>query len=165
MIESKYKRFQTSLIETKEDLLTFKLSGNLFWINDKIYANMCSYPLKEEDRPNFLKTFTEEELEGNFLNRIHKIKVYIRTEEDEYLDGKHVGFDELKTIIEDNIKTGRTSRIHIDYSDEEVIYLPLYSNILRSSAIMAHKKLKQMEYQMLYVDVDIQLTNDFINLF
>ncbi len=143
--ESQYKY---SHIEKPSDVTMLPLINNLFGLNNRIYANLGSHIMTEEDKKMYLSYFDKSELEYPCLNRLFQVHISLRNFDDEYTVIDSIDFKQLFDLVKsDNDKYDRIfARLNDTgnktYKELGVLYLPLGSDIIRTASNYAFQEME-----------------------
>mgnify|MGYP003493369750 CR=1 FL=1 len=159
--------FKYSLIQHPDDIIRMPLMRNLFGINNRIYANLGSYTMNEDEKSNLKKIFDDEELKYPCLNRLFELHVFVRDEDDEYEKIKSIDFAELFELV--NNKSNQNSLVHISYAHgddkNEIILLPLNSRVLQNGANYAYQEIEKLKMDNMMMSFEPEKLKKFINIF
>jgi len=164
--------FQYTLLEHPDDVTSLKLSRNLFGLNNRIYANLASLPMTDEDKERLKGSFTEEELRYPLINRLFEVHIHTRTEGDDYDTIEKIDFQELYDFVKENHDKFYT--IHASFNDSGnktdkelgVLYIPLGANVLRNASNYAYQEFERLKMDNFMNNFsDSEHLNNFLNIF
>lgn len=174
----KLQQFKYTRLDGRDDVTSMPLIGNLFGINNKIYANMGSYGMSDEEHARYLKHYSADELRYRCLNRLFEVEINTRTHDDDYgrMDGRGDFADVYKFVKEkhDELYSIHASYRQSDRDGEEkgayektILYIPLGSDVIFQACNYAYQEIERIKLEN-FVDnnlEDSKHVNNFLNLF
>lgn len=172
------KQFKYSLVEHPDDVTNISLRGTLFGLNGRIYANLASYDLKDEDREIYTKYFDEQDLRFALLNRLFQVHIHVReyNVEEEYMTHEAMDFKDVYDLVKKHAQKLKSGAMHIyaSYNDagnstdveRGVILLPLGSKVLMHAANYAYQEIERVKMDNFMDNLsDAENTINFLNVF
>lgn len=160
----KLSRFTCTLLESQSDIIKMPLRGNLFGINNRIYANLGSVEIPRSNLKEYKKKFSAQELEYPMLNRLFEVYISCRTIDDEYETIKEIDFKPLFDKIEKDFETYESVYANYGY-DDIYVSIPLNSNILRAGCNYAYNIIEQIKVDNIMFDLKPKPLNNFLSIF
>lgn len=165
------QQFQYTLLEEQMDVTQLKLRGNLFGINNRIYANLASVNMTDKDKDEYSKHFTDEELQYPILNRLFQIHISCRKHNDEYETIESIDFQQLYDKVKkdhhkyDRIYAGYNDSGNVTDKELGVLFLPLNSKVLRDGCNYAYQQFERIKMDCLMDITDATHVRNFLNVF
>ncbi len=168
---NKFSKFSYTLLEQQLDITQMPLSGNLFGINNRIYANLGSYSMDKSMLKQYSQHFSKEELEYPVLNRLFQVHISLRDFDDEYTTIKEIDFEPLFNLIEKDFK--KYESIFARYNDSGnasdselgVLLLPLNSNVLRQGCNYAYQEIEKIKMENFVMKLNVEPLKNYLLIF
>ena len=167
-----HSNFKYTLLEHPDDVTTLPLSRNLFGLNGRIYANLASLPMTDEDKEKLRKSYTDEELRYPLINRLFEVHIHTGTDDDEYNTIEKIDFQELYDFVKEN--HDKFDTIHASFNDsgnkmdEElgILYIPIGADVLMNAANYAYQEFERLKMDNFMNNFsDSEHLNNFLNIF
>jgi len=173
------KQFKYTHLLHPDDVTSMPLQGNLFGLNNKIYANLGSYNLEiKAENKAYFDQFSENDLRFACLNRLFEIHITVREYDakKEYTTYSNLDFKDVYELVKKNSKKMDDDKISIyasyndsgNKTDKElgVLLIPLGSKVLLQAANYAYQQIEKLKMDNFMNNLDDSVhVKRFLNIF
>lgn len=172
MITTQLGTFKYTQLEHRDDVTSMPLMKNLFGLNNRIYANLGSYGMSDEQLQAYSKHYSDYELRYACLNRLFQVHFNYRDYNDDWHTKDSIDFKSLYELIKTDYD--KFERCHAGYYDDGdkshkelgVLLIPLGSNILYNACNYAAQEFELLKTDnMLNSLTESEHLSNFLKLF